>query len=79
MRRTLAARVESGEKVHESFESHTVVLCRLVGESCHHRVEELPRRVAELSPSEGGVSGTLRQLESQSKHTSTSRSRAWAQ
>ena len=59
MRRTLATRVESGEEVHESLESHAILLGRLVGESSHHCVKELPRRVAELGPGKRCVSGTL--------------------
>lgn len=50
MRRTLAARIESGEQVHEGLEGHSIVLGWLIGESCHHRMEKLPRRVAKFSP-----------------------------
>jgi hypothetical protein len=59
MLRTLAARIKSGEEVHKSLECHTILLGRFIGESSHHCVEELPRRVAELSSGRRCVSGTL--------------------
>lgn len=50
VRGALAAGVQPSEEVHEGVESESVVFRGVFGESCHHRVEELPGRSTEFSP-----------------------------
>ena len=48
--RAVAARVEARKQLHVGLERQRVVFGRLFRESCHHRVQQLPRSAAQFRP-----------------------------